>query len=247
MFCHVPTGCRLTKVLFQPPAEWYCEAPMIPSWLGYAVDKHLARRCCLLILGSLAIALLLTRAHADTEKPNSTGIQARLDSGDLSVIPDIAKLQPPRLAILALRNIIHQARCSPQDPKNSGLTEEAARCLVTVPGHARYSADTIETARKAGEDADYDQVRAREFWFLGWLKSEETILVLCSYLSDDAYRIPPRGADYSFGPPNSILAASALGALRLPDAPVTSRDPVAYNIDHVKLWREWWAKRQKKE
>jgi hypothetical protein len=126
--------------------------------------------------------------------------------------------------------------------------------LVSIPGHARYFADSIESERKKVEDVrfnlgpriDYDLNRRLAFETLAHLPSPETIKVLGDYLSDerDLHEMTPeetKGESCISGGStgNSTYSTKALEQSALRDKPY--REGTVYDFKVAKAaWRTWW-------
>jgi hypothetical protein len=120
--------------------------------------------------------------------------------------------------------------------------------LISIPGHAQYFADEVETFRLRVQrvprvnQTDYDSFRlVRIAEILPCLPSPETIKVLGNFLYDERDEPPER----SYQPENAYLAAYGLSQIGLRDSPfegMLAPIRLTYIPDWKQLpvFRAWW-------
>jgi len=121
--------------------------------------------------------------------------------------------------------------------------KEAAVEIAAIEGHAEILAKRLEDDRST---RDYQRARVKVFKILSRIDSRESVDVLISYLSDNTdapteeqiIESTKRNSDTSPVVSNSLLAAEALDAMQLPNAPL-DKLPGSYTLDDVKVWKSW--------
>jgi hypothetical protein len=149
---------------------------------------------------------------------------------------------------LAMKNIF-------QVSERIEVYDLAQNTLLSIPGHARYFADSIEEERKkiehiapnTGGRLDYDRLRQWHLETLAHLPSPEAVQVLGRYLTDErdfaAMPLPPPGKNPecptggSAG--NSRYATTALEKSELRDKPYPPKT-VYDNAVAKAAWQSWW-------
>jgi len=134
---------------------------------------------------------------------------------------------------------------------NAARGEEAATLITEIEGHAEILAKRFENKRSS---QDYQNSRIKFFKILSTIDSGESVAVLSSYLADEADTLNEeqiiqssrRNSDTSPIVSNALLAAEALDAMELPDAPL-NKLPGSYVSGDVEVWRNWWRTRDSTE
>ena len=183
--------------------------------------------------------------HVSTAQPaNQPSLETlhdRIRRGDLAALEEIARLER-ETAIPELASYVWLREWKSESAKLPGASEAAAKILIGIPGHAEYFAKRIERAQTTN---DYDTVRWKSIRMLSYLRSVESVEILGRLLSDSRIgtRDPTRAANVKTTGPNAFLAAQALGALNIPQAPTTTR-PDLYTRRDLPLWQRWWKENE---
>jgi hypothetical protein len=144
---------------------------------------------------------------------------------------DKTQSMPKEQAIAELGNWVYKLNHQQQSTDTASVREEATALLLSIPGHAQYFADEIESERQTvqdlpphvGDRISYDRHR---YWYiegtLEHLPSPETIQILGKLLYDERDTPPPpsRGQDWTDIPANSLVASEAIANIGLRHAPV---------------------------
>ena len=165
--------------------------------------------------------------------PDLALLKDRVERGDMVALKEMSLL-PPSVAIKELRNYAFLGSFASERSKHPGVSEEAIRLLVQIPGHAKDSINRIGGARSENREY-YNMVRGKEFNYLALLKSDETIRVLGRYLMD-TYRPPPptpydpEKSTWKYEDSNALLAMFSLAKMDLRETP-----KLDYHESHISL------------
>lgn len=148
------------------------------------------------------------------------------------------------------------------DAEQQQIFDKAQSTLLSIPGHAKYYQNKIESLRAqmlaslnkhdevVGHWATYDDFRKKAFGVLGLLPSSESVAVLGHFLNDPESRdgryvtgeLIPR-SDYQHYPPNcgaAYIAIANLGIENPPGGAKPDRRMHDYDLDQVDAWKDWW-------
>ncbi len=183
------------------------------------------------LLWIFAFCLLLADdgANAAQDKARIKAILERVRNGDAVAIDEASGLDAtvavPALQAFALR-----------DTSDPDRTEKAREALKKVKGGAQYLERVIQ-ARAAVKGLDIEVIHA--FKTMSVLGTKEAIAATAPFLFDKT--LLRSGMEDVADGTVDWLAARALGMMRLPDAPTSTR-PDFYQEEDVQKWREWWLK-----
>jgi len=165
-----------------------------------------------------------------------------------------SKADANEAAILKLSDYVYKFNNQAKQPELEDLRIESAEALMSIPGHALYYQNKVESMRaemvanskkspdeyQDGEvdESEYSRYSSRALSILKYLPSPETVAVLAHFLDD-----PDRGArpaNDAPGLPVYLHAAQDLYALGIEKPPV-GEIMLDVNKQHqVDAWKDWW-------